>query len=122
MWLTSSVFTSVTIGIGDDFQSSKAVARVVSCGLISVLIILMDFYTHLPWLSAGGVDAVCWTAITNKREVATSIFFSEVTTSPNVFVAYVSGLGSLAVGGRRGTRPAYRGSEPFAMTVLEFLA
>lgn len=47
---------------------------------------------------------------------------SEVTTSPNVFVAYVSGLGSLAVVGWRGTRPAYRGSEPFAMTVLEFLA
>lgn len=49
----SSVFTSVIIGIGDDIQSSKAVARVVSCGLISVLIILMGFYTHLPWLSAG---------------------------------------------------------------------
>ena len=53
MWLTSSVFTSVTIGIGDDIQSSKAVARVVSCGLISVLIILMGIYKRLPWLSAG---------------------------------------------------------------------
>lgn len=73
----SSVFTSVIIGIGDDIQSSKAVARVVSCGLISVLIILMGFYKHLPWLSAGGVYAVCWTAITNKRKVATSIYLQK---------------------------------------------
>jgi len=38
--VTSKVFVSVTIGIGDFIHSSNAIARLVSCGLISCFILL----------------------------------------------------------------------------------
>ena len=38
-FVTSSVFTRVTIGIGDDIQRLNASRRLLSCGLISVFIV-----------------------------------------------------------------------------------
>ena len=39
MWPTSSVFTNVTIGMGDDIHRRNASARMLSWGVISVFIV-----------------------------------------------------------------------------------
>jgi hypothetical protein len=42
-WLTFSVFTKVTIGIGDDIHREKASARLLSWGKISVFMVPLPF-------------------------------------------------------------------------------
>ena len=58
-----NVLVNVTIGIGDVIQSEKALARLLSCGNISVFIFFVDLFFEFPSVIAVVYHLSCHTTV-----------------------------------------------------------
>lgn len=72
-WLTFSVFTKVTIGIGDDIHREKASARLLSWGKISVFMVPLPFIYQYQTVCLFAYFAYfyfttfCWPKVSHRR-------------------------------------------------------